>query len=771
MNIILQLCGLIITSLMLILYLSHKRLHLMGERVFLFVIIMSTICISLDALSIVAIHYRANLPIILVDFVCKLYLISMMFVGWVNIGYISLDLTTSMEKHRKMSAITGVLTIIESIIVLILPIYIYESGSEVYTYGPAVVATYIFTIISIISILIVAVYILKNRNARRGTAEIITTSLWIIAAVIQFLNNELLLVGFSMAVGIMVLYIVMENPDSCLDRDLGCFNSYALNNYLADKFEKGKPFGILDISIINVKNLEDHGVNVLEETKKLINLIKTDEDVFLFKNLSTGLRIISSDQEKLNNLCSFISKTISTFEGVNNSISILLVENAQQFKDVNEITKFLSYMREKDAGRLSSTVYVSDDMIKRYHDMKEIEKEIDLALEEDRVEAFFQPICSVSENRPTSAEALARIRKKDGSLLSPGIFIPVAESTGQILRIGDRILEKVCELIRDSEVTKLGIDTIHVNLSAVQCDDVNAATNLNRIVEKYGIDKSYISFEITETAASSSKDTLIENMNILTSMGYKFALDDFGKGESNLMYIVDMPIDILKYDMDLTKAFFNNDKAKVVVSAISKMASELRLPIVAEGIETKEELNGLANEGVSMIQGYYYSKPLPAKEFVEYVRNFKNEEQFESNVTETVVEEKHETISIGGNRILLVEDNEMNAEITQEILEDSGFEVDIADDGTVAVDIMSKAKDNDYNLILMDIRMPIMDGYEATRRIRSMDKKAIANIPIIALTAQNTEDDRNATKDAGMNYHLIKPIDIREFNELIKINE
>ena len=209
--------------------------------------------------------------------------------------------------------------------------------------------------------------------------------------------------------------------------------------------------------------------------------------------------------------------------------------------------------------------------------------------------------------------------------MSPTVFIPVAEESGQILELGERVFEKTCEFLKNSEALTLGIQLIEVNLSVIQCERRDLAKRLLAIANRYEISPENINLEITETASISARAILLENMKTLMEYGFRFSLDDFGKGESNLMYVVEMPVCIVKLDYDMIKAFTSSRKAQMVVRAVVGMAHSLNLKLVAEGVETKEELDAICSEDIDYIQGYYYSKPLPVHEFIQFIKE-KNSE-------------------------------------------------------------------------------------------------------------------------------------------------
>ena len=619
MNIQFQLCGLSILILLIIFYNSHKTLHLYKERVFNAVLWIITISLSEDILSLVAIDYRDVLPVFLVELICKLYLCSLVLGAWSALVYVFTDVRSEKE-HVRLTWWMILPVTVQRIVILLLPVYIYANEGKVYTYGPSVTIVYIFVAIYILSTLIVTFVLRKKLNPRIRFAIVLWMLIWIASAVAQFLNDGLLIVGFASAIGVLILAVIIENPEANLERKLGCFNSYALTEYLNQLFERKKSFSIMEISFENTILLEEMGMDIDEILRRILRLLSRYNDIFVFKNINLSLILISENREELESAAKAILDDTGHSEIYRKTAMLIIMEHTDDFSDMDNLMRFFSFVRSEREEEKGVLIFTDESMVTRFKQKNLIEQEISDALAEDRVEVFLQPIYSNGEKYFTSAEALVRIRERNGSIMPPGLFIPVAEDSGQILELGERVFEKVCHFLHHTEVLQLGLHYIEVNLSVVQCEKIDLAERLISIANTYEIDPRWINLEITETGSIRARQTLLENMKKLIEHGFSFSLDDFGKGESNLMYVVEMPVCIVKLDHDMSKAFFCSDKAKHVVRAVISMAHGMNLKVVAEGIETETEAGEMYVEGIDYIQGYYYARPLPGQEFLEFLR-------------------------------------------------------------------------------------------------------------------------------------------------------
>ncbi|MDE7281012.1 MAG: EAL domain-containing protein, partial [Ruminiclostridium sp.] len=368
---------------------------------------------------------------------------------------------------------------------------------------------------------------------------------------------------------------------------------------------------------------------ILAETSKY--LIGTP-DLYAFNNTGSEIILVMPEGEKGKSVMDSVRERFEQGWGKNAGIFIspywIFVPDSSLASSPEDLLHLIRYTKQNCDDKLYENrfVEVTDKIAEKLHSKREIEQLIIDALDNDRLEVWYQPIYSTKLNRFTAAEALVRIRDKDGNLVPPGAFIETAESNGTILQIGETVFRKVCRFLNQNDMRQYGISYIEVNLSMVQCANKQLARDYIKIMKEYDISPDLINLEITESASTNTKNTLLDNMKELMDYGVNFSLDDFGTGQSNLDYIVDMPVDIVKFDKGMTNAYFENGKAKYIMDAATNMIHGMDLKIVSEGIETEEQFNTMQDLGISFIQGYYFSKPLPEKEFLDFVKKAKEKD-------------------------------------------------------------------------------------------------------------------------------------------------
>ena len=624
MNIQMQICGLIILLCLLYFVIRQKTVGLYTEKVFLWTLLITIVCVSFDIISVVAIHKSAYLGELIVKLICKTYIVTLVWVAFSGLHYVLADIYGE-NKYEKAVHKPLTLAGLISIFIYVLPIEYVCDGSVVYTQGPSVLLTYFGALLFIVWTVYCVIRFREKMNRRRIAAVSFWMFAWLMAAATQFLNNQLLLVGFASSLGMMILFLVLENPEANVDRSTGCFNSHALLAYIKQCYTREQRFSAILISLsYSAKNDDEYEYMELF-FKSLAAFLDKIPNTKVFRNVEQELTVITDDMSAVNEIVRDVEEKFLLAYKLEEEqklylLRYIILEDSRLLQNVDEMFPILQYYKKKDAGISEQQIIViGEDAVTEYTTKDEISQQIALALQEDRVVVYFQPIYSVKEERFVSAEALARIVEKDGSILPPAQFIPVAEETGMIGKLGERVFEKTCEFISKYNLEDYGIEYIEINLSVVQCQNRDLAEKFIQIIKNYQIDPSKINLEITETASVQTKKILLRNMETLMAYGVKFALDDFGNGNSNLDYLIDMPVDILKLDQTMTKAYFNKMKARFVVDAMNSMVHDMGLKIVAEGIETQEQLQAMEELGIDYIQGYYFSRPLPESSFVEFL--------------------------------------------------------------------------------------------------------------------------------------------------------
>ena len=220
----------------------------------------------------------------------------------------------------------------------------------------------------------------------------------------------------------------------------------------------------------------------------------------------------------------------------------------------------------------------------------------------------------------TSAEALIRWIHPELGFISPGEFIPLFEQNGLIRRVDHYVWRSAAEQIKCwREQYGMSIP-ISVNVSRVDIFDPELEKKLCDILDEFSLSSDDLMLEITESAYADSADRLIEVVNSLRDKGFKIEMDDFGSGYSSLNMLTEIPIDVLKIDMQFIRRMLLDDKNLKLVRLVMDIAEFLDVPVVAEGVEEEEQLNVLRKMGCDIVQGYYFSPPLPAERFGELIR-------------------------------------------------------------------------------------------------------------------------------------------------------
>lgn len=284
-------------------------------------------------------------------------------------------------------------------------------------------------------------------------------------------------------------------------------------------------------------------------------------------------------------------------------------------KSVKEIFRNvdMALSSAKENGKNDFQIFMPFMLMKNFKKI-EIEKSLKKAIDADQFELYYQPVINLKDMEIHSVEALLRWHLPGKGIISPLEFIPVAEESGLIVRIGEMVIEKAFSDLKEWE--NKGINYLHmaINLSARQFKTKFFENMVQKIIEHYGVDPKKISFEITETGAVENFDVSLRILSFLCQLGIKFLIDDFGTGYSSLIYLRKLPIGGVKIDRSFISEIELSKESRAIVEGIILMAHKLDLKVIAEGVETKRELEILKEIGCDFAQGYLFSKPVPKSE-------------------------------------------------------------------------------------------------------------------------------------------------------------
>ncbi len=398
-----------------------------------------------------------------------------------------------------------------------------------------------------------------------------------------------------------------------------------------NKHEVGKFMSVIFIDIDRFKNINDTfghetGDEILKKLAKILsNVVKNhgevcriggDEFIILARNKG-DLNEIKTLVEKIQR--EILNKFIIDDINIKVTLSIgasLYPKDAINFNCLIKKADIAMY-RAKECGKNNFKFY-SNAMDQEAVEKIKIERNLNTSDFQNEMSIYYQPQIDIKSEKIVGVEALLRWNSKEFGMVPPSKFIPVAEESGLINKIGQWVFKEVCRQIKEWELQGIRLMKVSINVSINEFNNNNFLENINNILRQSEVDPKCIEIEITERVGAKSLENVISILDQIHKMGISIAIDDFGIGYSSLSYIKKYKIDTLKIDKSLIDQITLDEDYCEIIKAIVSIAKTLNLKIIGEGIEKKEQMEFLLKEGCRIVQGYYYCKPISSDEFKEY---------------------------------------------------------------------------------------------------------------------------------------------------------
>ena len=502
----------------------------------------------------------------------------------------------------------------------------YYNLEEGYQHGPGFMLLYVFTGVYMLGTVTITLYHRKELSPWQCVSVLFYVATTLVGVAVQIFVPHILTLQFVASLSLLLLYMSLENVENDEDKWLGVYNRRGFDKKISIMVNIDDPFHVLVIAISNYQplrevmgvefgqNLLRHMSMLLRPTVKGAELFYVSEGKFALvvedkgKNLK---KILADIRAKLTNVMQLGEMNIQP------DTVILQLDYPAEVKTAEDIMDSIDYSIEVPFESMDEVLHLSGEILNNRRREGHILQIMQQALVNRTFQVYYQPIYSTTEKRFTSAEALIRLYDEGMGFISPEEFIPMAEKNGMILQIGEFVFRTVCEMMARERIWEKGIEYVEVNLSVVQCMQEDICEMLYGIMDEYGVPYNCINLEVTETTLA--RDILWATMERMSVGGVTFSLDDYGTGYSNLTNVIKHPFHIIKLDKSMIWYAMENEAAMRALKHTVVMMRDLGMHIVAEGVETEEQMNILTQIGCEYLQGYYFSRPVPEKDFLEKI--------------------------------------------------------------------------------------------------------------------------------------------------------
>ena len=636
-NIAPEFCALIILTIVWIYEKKGSNIPSFRNKIFHGCLIITFMAISSNITSTIMIDHYKEVPLWLIWAVTTIYFMFTPLMGLIYFYYVVAIIYTKYSEVKKILIVAGVPTLCYGI-AIICNFYtksIFNISLQAgYIRGKLIIITYlIFYFYCLLSVCLVAY---KHRKIEQKAANILLCFpiLATLIIVIQQTHPNIILSGFAGSCALLIVYLYLQNKQIYIDYLTKIPNRWELLNMLDFLSQSGKKIektaiivlSLRDFKMVNDRYGQQVGDAFLQKISKFLCEINPKGSVYRFNGDEFAILLngefandtkyyINQIQEKMNRMWRVGEYTsyLSTAIGV--------VTCTANNKTVESLIQSVEYaVLEAKKGKNNYVCFCDDNMLAEMERKKTIAEILRQKLEDESFEMYYQPIYATSAKKFLYVESLIRMNDTPIGPIYPSEFIPIAEETGIIIEMTYIILDKVCKFIKSILDNNIPIECVHVNFSALQFSQINLGERVMEIIKKNNIPSNTIKIEFTESAIADSTDSVIKFSTEMKTYGIKMGLDDFGTGYSNVSTVMSIPFHAVKLDKSLVWMSMKDEGSTVMVRNIIGAFKGVGIQVVAEGVETKEQMETVINFGVDQIQGYYFSKPLPSEEALEFLK-------------------------------------------------------------------------------------------------------------------------------------------------------
>lgn len=436
LNIYFQVCGVVILVLIMVMFSKRSVLDIPSFTAYRNLLISVFVCVCLDIESIFALNMADYEKSIFTAVVCRLYLISISIVAYFILEYTICQMENQI-KHIKLTLwIVRIIIAVYVLLSLFMPVLYHVERNGIYTYGAYVILTYFVAVLIVAICIVYLVSLWRHMKSEKRRSVTFVLFCLCMATAIQFFNNELLLVSFSLSVAMMYMYIYLENPNDYIDKVSGIFNLDAANIFLNNRLEKNDHINFITIEITGIKFInETFGSESGNELLKTVGqFLASINDTFAFRMSGAVFSVVFfGSEKKFNQIVHTIEQRFKENFSILDIDTVLPVRycifkhNNIKLSIPEKIELIRYFMNDKEIKETDGKIIIDETAIQERFNKQKIEKALNDAINNGEVIVNYQPIYNNKLDKFTSAEALMRIKDKDGKFIPPDIFITIAE--------------------------------------------------------------------------------------------------------------------------------------------------------------------------------------------------------------------------------------------------------------------------------------------------------------------------------------------------------